>query len=160
MKLEFPNSSHEEEYKKVIKDFWEKTSPWRLFDWDDFQNFLEIVNKDVADNENWVNSHIFFPIVDDHIVWAIQIRHHIEHPKLKEVWGHVGYWVGPSFRKKWYATEMLKLCLIECKNLWLERVLITCDDDNIGSYKTIEKNRGVFERLSKDWLSRRYWINL
>lgn len=160
MKLEFPNQTHEQQYNNIVDDFWERTSPWRLFDWEDFHDFLKMINNDVEKNCMWVNSHLFFAIVNWDIVWAIQIRHHIEHPGLKEVWGHIWYWIWPSFRKKWYATQMLKLSLLKAKKLWLEKVLLTCDDDNIGSYKTIEKNGWVFERLSTDWLMRRYWVSI
>ena len=80
MKLEFPNAIHEKEYKKVLEEFWERSSPGRLFDWEDFQDFLEMINNDISKNSMWVNSHLFFAIVDKQIVGAIQIRHHIEHP--------------------------------------------------------------------------------
>jgi len=44
----------------------------------------------------------------------------------------------------------------------LERVLVTCDDDNVGSIKTIEKNGGVLESIvtgpDVDKPKRRYWI--
>ncbi|MCT7707108.1 MAG: GNAT family N-acetyltransferase, partial [Lactobacillus iners] len=46
------------------------------------------------------------------------------------------------------------------------KVLITCDDDNIGSIKVIENNGGILENKVKNSLSRgnvitrRYWINL
>jgi predicted acetyltransferase len=43
-------------------------------------------------------------------------------------------------------------------------LLVTCDDDNIGSRKIIEKNGGVFEGLVKNTremvAKRRYWIEL
>jgi predicted acetyltransferase len=41
-------------------------------------------------------------------------------------------------------------------------VLVTCDDDNIGSIRTIEKNGGVFENTVSGpdgaTAKRRYWI--
>lgn len=45
----------------------------------------------------------------------------------------------------------------------MERVLVTCDDDNIGSARTIERCGGVLEdkRLSREGVpKRRYWIAL
>lgn len=48
------------------------------------------------------------------------------------------------------------------ERLGIGRVLVTCDDDNVGSIKTIEKNGGVLEGvvtgpdLTKP--KRRYWI--
>jgi predicted acetyltransferase len=47
-------------------------------------------------------------------------------------------------------------------NLGIRRVLVTCDEDNIGSIKTIEKNGGRLESVIRDPdLSKpkcRYWI--
>ena len=44
------------------------------------------------------------------------------------------------------------------------RVLVTCDDDNVGSIRTIEKNGGVLENVVSgqdlDRPKRRYWIEL
>jgi len=55
---------------------------------------------------------------------------------------------------------MLELWLVEAKKIWLKKVLLTCDLDNIGSKKVIEKNWGVFERLTKNWSKKRFWIKL
>ena len=57
---------------------------------------------------------------------------------------------------------MLRLALPEAKKIGLEKVLITCDEDNIASAKVIEKNGGIFERYAvKDGKKfRRYWIDL
>jgi predicted acetyltransferase len=44
----------------------------------------------------------------------------------------------------------------------LHRILVTCDDDNIGSIRTIEKNGGILENVvdgpDLDKPIRRYWI--
>ncbi|MBE1602632.1 putative acetyltransferase [Streptomyces stelliscabiei] len=42
------------------------------------------------------------------------------------------------------------------------RVLITCDDDNVASARTIERNGGVLEdvRTTDEGIKRRYWITL
>jgi predicted acetyltransferase len=70
--------------------------------------------------------------------------------------------VRPSERGKWYATEMLKLGLIEAQKVWIEKLFISCDDDNIASAKVIEINGGILEKyMEKDGVKmRRYWINL
>ena len=46
--------------------------------------------------------------------------------------------------------------MIRAKELGLERVLLTCDEDNVGSRLTIENAGGVYEDSRKD--KRRYWI--
>jgi predicted acetyltransferase len=57
---------------------------------------------------------------------------------------------------------MLRLALLEARKLGLEKVLITCHDENIASAKVIENNEGVFERLAeRDGKQyRRYWISM
>ena len=79
--------------------------------------------------------------------------------------GHIGYCVRPSERRKGYAKTMLKGALGVCKNEGLEKVLITCLEDNIGSAKTIESCGGIFEKTIFDDVNykanmKRYWISL
>ena len=166
-KLEFPEPKHKESYEDMISEWWKKEdiskiSPMALFEWNNFEEFLEITKKDVYESLWWVNASLFFLMDWDKILWGIQIRHHINHPNLIKAWWHIWYWVRPSERKKWYATIMLKLWLEEAKKLWIEKVLITCDDDSIASIKVIEKNGGIFQSfVEKKWVKmRRYWIEL
>lgn len=78
--------------------------------------------------------------------------------------GHIGYSIAPSKRRQGLGTIMLELALIEAKNFGLERVLVTCTDDNIASARVIENNGGVLEDKRVDpgdqKLTRRYWITL
>ena len=98
---------------------------------------------------------------DRRIVGMIQVRHRFN-DYLAEYGGHIGYSVRPDERRKGYAKWMLAHVLPEARKIGLDRVLVTCDDDNEGSRRTIEANGGVFERkteLEGDIL-RRYWIDL
>jgi predicted acetyltransferase len=77
--------------------------------------------------------------------------------------GHVGYGVAPAHRRKGYATEILCQALIILRAEGVERVLVTCDNDNVGSARVIEQNGGVFESVvpavENDPIeTRRYWI--
>ncbi len=164
LRLEFPNKSHKDSYERLIKEWssLEKvpTNPTRLFVWNTFEEFLEKVMTDITHNESGVNSHLFFLIDDNEILGWIQIRHHINHPNLIELGGHIWYGIAPKYRKKWYATVMLQLGLEEAKKLWLKKVLLTCDIGNIWSNKVIQKNGWVFERKTNDWAKNRYWIEI
>lgn len=57
---------------------------------------------------------------------------------------------------------MLHLALEIVKELGLEKALVVCDKDNLGSARTIQKNGGILESEEVDdgTLIQRYWINL
>ena len=62
--------------------------------------------------------------------------------------GHIGYAVVPEFRRRGYATTILHLSIQVARDkLGLTRILLTCDDDNIGSIRTIEKNGGILDNI-------------
>ena len=66
---------------------------------------------------------------------------------LANKYGHIGYGVRPSERRKGYATKMLRFALEECKRLGMNKVILGCYKENIGSAKTIIKNGG---KLAKE----------
>ena len=99
--------------------------------------------------------------VDGVIVGRSSIRHSLT-PFLREVGGHVGYAVGPEHRRRGYATEILRQSLARLAALGVGRVLVTCDDDNIASARTIERCGGVLEDVrdvGEGTRKRRYWID-
>jgi predicted acetyltransferase len=111
---------------------------------------------------NHVPSTFLFAFAEFRIVGRVSIRHALN-PFLERIGGHIGYVVVPEFRRKGYATEILRQALLIARErLGLDRVLVTCDDDNIASIRTIENNGGVLENvvtgadLAKP--KRRYWI--
>ena len=57
---------------------------------------------------------------------------------------------------------LMKLLEIIKRAKLINNALITCDDDNIGSIKTIENNRGILQDKIEfeGALTRRYWIDL
>ncbi len=151
--LEFPTISHKSRYLDMIeewKNFEKPDSPWALFRGENFEEFLEITEKNKETNSLGVPATLFFFMEDADILWALQLRHHIDHPNLSMEWwagGHIGYWLHPSARGKWLATEMLSLGLEEARKLWLEKVLISAFEDNPASWKTIEKCGWKFEKI-------------
>ena len=100
---------------------------------------------------------------DRHIVGMIDLRHYLN-DFLAEYGGHIGYSVRPDERRKGYASQMLALVLQEARMRGLSRVMVTCDEANEASRRTILKNGGVFH--SNIWLEdekttvSRYWIKL
>jgi len=81
---------------------------------------------------------------DKKLVGVINIRHTLNE-YLYNYGGHIGYSVRKIERRKGYAKEMLKIALEECTKLEIEKVLITCDADNIASAKTIKSSGGILE---------------
>lgn len=108
------------------------------------------------------DTYLAIRLSDNKIVGVIDFRHHIHHPILSVWGGHIGYSVRPDERRKGYAKEMLRLNLENCQAFGLDKVLITCDNHNIASEKTILANGGKFEKIvvvDGDEI-KRYWIDI
>ena len=93
---------------------------------------------------------------DEEFVGYLALRHDLT-PWLLEEGGHIGYSVRPSRRREGHASRALALAVRRAADLGLDRVLLTCDEDNDGSRRTIERNGGVYEDTRKG--KRRYWID-
>lgn len=114
-------------------------------------------------NPNWSNATSYI-LVDDnnHACGFIQLRYSLK-GNLINIGGNIGYAIRPSERKKGYATKQLGLALEKANEYGLEKVLITCRDNNIGSKKTIEKYMGEeIEPVPSNYpniMELRYWVN-
>lgn len=100
---------------------------------------------------------------DNKLVGVIQVRHYFN-DYLEKFGSHIGYSVRPSERRKGYATEMLELILPYCKELGLDKVLVTCLEDNEASRRVIKHNGGVYESTvyepNRKASLERYWISI
>lgn len=92
----------------------------------------------------------------DEVLGSLALRHNLDNDFLAEYGGHIGYGVRPSARRRGVAAAALQASLPHARALGLERVMVTCDDDNDASRRTIEGGGGVFERMAGQ--RRRYWI--
>lgn len=131
-------------------------------------NFEQLIEKWQHDKTEevyklgFVPATLYFLINENgRILGSIHFRHELN-DRLLLNGGHIGYGVRPSERKKGYASHMLQLLLERLKDEGYKKVLITCDDDNIGSAKTIENNSGILQNKIEfeGTLTRRYWIEL
>ena len=141
-------------------------SPWMIFrnDFHNFQYYLENleIKEETADGR--VPDTTLFCLDKDRniFVGAVNIRHYLNEGLL-QCGGHIGDGIRPTERRKGYATAMIALALEKCRELGIERVLMTCNTDNPASAKTIMKNGGVLENevINEDGEpEQRYWIDL
>ena len=82
------------------------------------------------------------------VVGMLNIRYTLT-KEMTEIYGHIGYGVRPTERRKGMATYMLKEALIKCKEKGLTEVTLGCYEDNTASSKTITKNNGMLYKKSK-----------
>ncbi|WP_298039211.1 GNAT family N-acetyltransferase [uncultured Microbacterium sp.] len=114
--------------------------------------------------EGYVHNDLYWIVDADEVVGFVSFRHELN-DWLRRIGGHIGYAVRPTRRRQGYARTGLALALDRARELGLERVMLTCDDDNPGSFRTIEGAGGVLEdkiELPEEGhaLLRRYWIAL
>lgn len=94
----------------------------------------------------------------------INIRYNLNEAMLK-FGGHIGYGIRPTERNKGYNKINLYLGLIKAReDFGLDKVMLDCSVDNIGSDKTIKTLGGVLERSEIDYsdntLTNVYWIDV
>ena len=99
--------------------------------------------------------------VDGELVGRTSIRHELN-KYLTAYGGHVGYGVVPAHRERGYANEILRQSVVIARSLGVIDVLVTCDEHNIGSARTIERCGGVLDSIVDQPdggpRKRRYWI--
>lgn len=112
---------------------------------------------------HWIPATTFWLLEEGTCIGELTIRHQLT-DHLRNIGGQIGYWIRPSKRKQGYGKKILAHGLQMARGMGMEKVLITCDETNIGSRKIIESNGGVFERtqdmgpdLPKKLL---FWIDL
>jgi predicted acetyltransferase len=93
---------------------------------------------------------------DEQVVGFLALRHSLTAWLLEEG-GHIGFSVRPSRRGQGHASRALALAVRRSAELGLDRVLLTCDEDNVASARTIERNGGVYEDSRNG--KRRYWVD-
>lgn len=100
---------------------------------------------------------------DNKIVGTINIRWNLSEKMLK-FGGHIGYGIRPTERRKGYNKIQLYLVLLEAQKLNLDKVMLDCSVDNLGSDKTIKALGGILERCELDeadnTMTNVYWINV
>ena len=162
--------SDETAFRDAIAAFETVDPEWSFaFDFEGVTDFSTYVRRLLAWekgeqlNPRHVPNTFLVALVGPDIVGRVSIRHQLNEFLLR-IGGHVGYGVVPKHRGKGYATEMLRQALPVCRRVGIDRVLLTCDETNVASWKVIEANGGVLEARVEDPSlaepKRRYWITL
>jgi predicted acetyltransferase len=126
------------------------------------EDFIDrLLKRETLPEATLVPETIYWAIYDGYVVGRISIRHRLE-GNLKKIGGHIGYEVSPAWRRKGFATEMLRQVLETSKAKEIGRLLLTCSPDNEASNKTILSNGGKFEKsVFVDFIGQdrnHYWI--
>lgn len=168
-----PDLTYYEHHNEMMKEWCDSGTqivPWFLDEpfesMEEFAKFIQMLD----DAENGIVDKKFgsttsFFVIDENnrLIGATSLRHYLTYEGFR-TWGHIGYGVRPSERRKGNATAMLKLMLEQAKNKMIYRVLIGVHDNNIGSWKTVEKCDGILENVVKveydDEPICRYWIDI
>ncbi len=174
LKLIDANKKYLDQYKEAYIEFIKQIELGNIKRHD--MMFLNPDEKDIVqtfiDNRNqsklpshYVPLYDYFAVDDDKLIGVVHIRTRLTENLLR-YGGHIGYGINPKYWNIGYGKKLLKLVLEQYKNIIEEnKILITCDDDNIGSYKIIEYNGGILENkvqnedVGEKFITRRYWIN-
>ena len=141
----------------------------KIYDGYTFEEALErclnMKNEEYAKSINRVPGKTFLLIRknDNKIVGTINIRWNLSE-KMLEFGGHIGYGIRPTERRKGYNKIQLYLTLLKAYKLGLDKVMLGCSVDNLGSDKTIKALGGILERCELDeadnTMTNVYWINV
>lgn len=99
---------------------------------------------------------------DNKLVGIIDIRLMLN-DYLFNYGGHIGYSVRPTERRKGYNSYQLYMAMKFCLEKEIDKVLITCGKNNVGSAKSIINAGGILEDeivLEDGGIHQRYWVDL
>ena len=161
-KLVKPSIKYKEKCISYINEFYEYNSTINgvgKLDYylknSNFENWLKYI-------DSLTNKSEYFLVNDENnIIGMINIRHSLDE-KHKIRGGHIGYSIRPLERRKGYNKINFYLALEKMKELNVKEVLITCDDTNVASYKSIESLGGILieKLLYEGVVIRRYIIDV
>ncbi|KXT85111.1 hypothetical protein STRDD11_00518 [Streptococcus sp. DD11] len=167
MELRRPTAADKDRVLEMIAEFAAADSymhggmgaTWKMAD--SYEDWLDMVQQQEKGRRvpaGWVPSIQFLSFDKEGQVLGFLALRPVLNEKTIIEGGHIGYSIRPSKRRQGLAKEQLALGLIEARTAGLDRVLITCDEANEGSRRTILAAGGVYENTIDR--SERYWIDL
>ncbi|QDG51605.1 GNAT family N-acetyltransferase [Persicimonas caeni] len=170
-KLVRPTSRYKASYLSALREF-HREGRYTYHDLDELDGDFEA---HVADERKRIHPEniavyrvpetIYWLVDGDEFIGRLELRHELN-DHLLEVGGHIGYSIRPGRRREGYGTTILELALQKACECGMQRVLLTCDPDNVASRKIIEKNGGEFEnrvdvvRDGMEYHKLRFWIDV
>ena len=123
-----------------------------LDNYEGWLEYLEYCRNYVADNERVPSlEYLFVWEEDNRIVGMINIRLSLNE-SLERLGGHIGYSIRPSERRQGYNRINLYLALLICREHGIDRVVLDCNRDNLGSSRSMMALGG---RLIREWADER-----
>src|SRR3989344_8639046 len=150
LRLILPNKKYIKSFEKGLNEFRQEGTrqaytQLQLFksssDWHNYIKRMREKRKGINLKRGRVPSTYYWLVKNNKFVGTLNIRHRLN-KNLASFGGHIGDAVVPSERRKGYAKEMLRLGLKRAKGLGLDKILITCNPQNIPSKKIIQANGG------------------
>jgi len=113
---------------------------------EDYEGWLDKIDYEytMEPTEKRVPAETYFLVrySDNKIIGMINIRLCLN-DNLEKRGGHIGYGIRPTERRKGYNKINLYLGLLVCKRHGISVVKLDCDEDNLGSKKTMEALGGI-----------------
>lgn len=150
MKIEKISLKHKEQIMEMCKEYNLNNEDYNgaffiknIIDYEEKIKELDNASNGILDNPAFVPYTCYVFIIEDKIVGVGSVRHYLNE-YLEKFGGHIGYSIRPTERKKGYGSKALELLINQAKKMNIEKILITCNINNIGSKKVIENNNGKF----------------
>lgn len=169
MELILPTEQYYQSYLEAIEEYkLNHITTYAFLDPSSYNIFERIFDYRTGNNlpQDRVKSTYLWLVDQDEFIGEISIRHSLTESLLR-FGGNIGYGIRYSKQNAGLGTIMLSQALRYAKDtVGLDKVLITCNDNNYGSARIIEKNGGILQDKiinvidGAERTTRRYWISI
>lgn len=149
MRFEDPHEGLCDSYRELVADFRKAGEPLIPFpltfpnaDFPAFLARLAACQRGAGISKGFVAHSTYWLVCDDVVVGVVNLRHSLT-DALRRLGGSIGYGVRPSARGRGFAHALLRGALSRAAAMGMLEVLLTCDEANMASIRTIVGNGGV-----------------